>query len=142
MRLHHCVLLSGIIALVQWTHLSLAQDTPSSSSLTPSCTFYCPPENIVSWKLAKRPFTVGFDSFYSIFECHTGSQALEAAGDNCPPQAIPCPESPSSDSDSQSTQIQTTPTFSHIDGEEVVPWVEGGRYLLYLSDTHLLDKSS
>ncbi|KAH9474363.1 hypothetical protein JR316_0012821 [Psilocybe cubensis] len=145
---------SGILALVCLLQLQLgfSQDT----NPTPSCTFSCPPENLASWKLVKRPFALGFDTFYTIFDCvyatlhptpddivserkcsynkHTGSQALEAAGDNCPPQAIPCPDPPSPDSDAQSTQAHQEPLFSNIKGEEVLPWVEGGRYLLYLSE--------
>ena len=34
-----------------------------------TCSFSCPPTDKLSQSLVKRPHAVGFDSFYSIFEC-------------------------------------------------------------------------
>ncbi|KDR70745.1 hypothetical protein GALMADRAFT_75998 [Galerina marginata CBS 339.88] len=144
-------LLAAAIVL-QVSFFAFAQDAADGSSI-PSCTFSCPETNSLSWSLVKRPHTIGFNTYYSIFECvystpsvsttrsehkcsyykHTGSQALGAAGDNCPPNAIPCsqPSSPEA-----AGEAATTPLFSHQDNEELPAWVESGRYLLYLQEHH------
>ncbi|KAF4611269.1 hypothetical protein D9613_006625 [Agrocybe pediades] len=131
--------------------LCLAQDSPKPPSSP--CQYSCPLFNTLRsnpWPLVKREGAIGWDSHYTIFDCvyavpssqsdlaisewkcsydkRTGLQALAAAGDNCPPRALQCPSS----SDPHAAE----PQFSHMENVEVLPWVENGRFLLYLMEHH------
>ncbi|KAF9556628.1 hypothetical protein CPC08DRAFT_90696 [Agrocybe pediades] len=145
-----CSLLSSVVA----------QNSPTTSK-TP-CLFSCPLANdnpSGSWPLVKRAGAVGWDSYYTIFECvysipssksdlpisewkcsydkRTGLQSLAASNDYCPPKALPCPSSsPSSPVQSGETSREDEPQFSNIEKVEVMPWVENGRFLLYLMEHH------
>jgi len=112
------------------------------------CSFSCPTMDKLSQPLVKRPYAIGFESFYSIFECKylssnedlpyptcsyykdSGLQALGSLHDHCIPNAVPC-----SDSAQESTETDP-PSFSNQDKDEVPPWVETGRYLVYLKENH------
>jgi len=148
--------LLAIIPLIaaQDVHSSPESTSPSSSSssIEAQCKFSCPPRNTLSWSLVKRKHAVGWDSYYTLFECvyavpekdsdlsisewkcsydkRTGHQTLSAAGDNCPPEAIPCP----SFSAGQDIAQAQMPMFSNFAKDEIPPWVENGRFLLWLKE--------
>ncbi|KAF8153435.1 hypothetical protein B0H34DRAFT_625906, partial [Crassisporium funariophilum] len=119
------------------------------------CTFSCPPTDMRERTLVKQPHAIGFDSFYSIFECiymspaqkpvqhtcsylkTTGLQILGSINDNCHPTAIPCAD-PTSISTGTDSDVAASPNgkalFSNEDKEYLLPWVENGRYLLFLKE--------
>ncbi|KAF9031046.1 hypothetical protein BJ165DRAFT_1519287 [Panaeolus papilionaceus] len=119
---------------------ALAQDFFSSSPA--ACTFSCPTEDLNGLALAKRPYVVGFNSTYSIFECvfhsassphpehkcsyykPTGNHMLGYKDDGCPPTAVVCDDD------------NPTPSFSNFPKDEVPPWFEVDRSLLYLKEHH------
>ncbi|KAF8965729.1 hypothetical protein BDZ97DRAFT_1757015 [Flammula alnicola] len=137
-----------------------AQDTAVGDELPLSCTFSCPEANAASLPLVNRPHAIGYESFYSVFECiyatpnsqssenkcsyykvqaptwihvldgsqrhlqTSGLQALDSEGDNCLPNAVPC----------SGRENSKPPMFSGESKEEIAPWVEGGRSLLYLKE--------
>jgi len=121
----------------------IAQDEAKSGT---TCSFSCPATDKLSQPLVKRPYAVGFESFYSIFECiyqssdsnlpghiHTcsyykdsGLQALGSLDDHCIPTAVAC----------STSDEAGPPLFSSQDKDEVPPWVDAGRYHLYLKEHH------
>ncbi|KAF8815493.1 hypothetical protein BYT27DRAFT_7079884 [Phlegmacium glaucopus] len=123
----------------------IAQDQDNAKS---PCSFSCPTTDKLSQPLVKRPHAIGFESFYSIFECiylssnsnlpeHTcsyykdsGLQALGSPGDHCIPTAATCPTLAGESAESK------PPLFSSQDKDEVPSWVEAGRYHLYLKEHH------
>jgi hypothetical protein len=56
-------------------------------------------------------------------------KALGATDDDCPQNAIPCPDGNSP----AGADLEGRPMFSNL-VDEVPPWVEGGRYPLYLKE--------
>ncbi|KAF8159010.1 hypothetical protein BJ912DRAFT_1050219 [Pholiota molesta] len=121
--------------------LSLPQGTIAYTESL-NCTFSCPEADIFSLPLVRRPNAVGYDSFYSIFQCiyltpgeqspthkctydkASGKQRLSYIGDGCPPTAVPCLKEGNA----------RPPMFSNQEKDEVPPWVEGARYLMYLKE--------
>ena len=61
-------------------------------------------------------------------------KALGTADDDCPPNAVPCPEVNSTPEANLEGQPAMKPIFSNLEKDEVPSWVEGGRYLLYLKE--------
>ncbi|KAF8876976.1 hypothetical protein CPB84DRAFT_379267 [Gymnopilus junonius] len=135
----------------------------SGAAAASTCLFSCPESDASSWPLVKRPHTIGWESYYSIFECvysipktnpsqelhehkcsygkQSGIQRLRVANDNCPPRAIQCPQprlyDPEDDEGEDHVEPPLNkPKFSNLDAEEVPPWVDNGRYLLFLSEHH------
>ncbi|KAF9531273.1 hypothetical protein CPB83DRAFT_132098 [Crepidotus variabilis] len=99
-----------------------------------ACTFSCPEVDDLSQPLVKRPGAIGFDSYYSIFECRyaspssehacfyeksSGEQKLASVNNNCPESAVSC-----TNNDGRLSE------FSNPDKEEVSPWIEFGRVQL------------
>ncbi|KIM36226.1 hypothetical protein M413DRAFT_31825 [Hebeloma cylindrosporum] len=142
------ILVSGLSLLV-----SVLAQGPTDSPVPASCTFSCPAVDSVSRPLVKRPHAVGFNSHYSIFECayhtrgeprdferkcsyykETGLKALSATDDDCPPNAVPCPEAHSTSAAGLGRPPTRNPMFSNFEKDEVPSWVVGGRYLLYLKE--------
>ncbi|KAF9470838.1 hypothetical protein BDN70DRAFT_869509 [Pholiota conissans] len=114
----------------------------SGQDITPTCKFSCPELDLLAQPLVKRANAIGHNSFYSVFECFyfsaesrsmahkcsydktTGAHRLGYRDDQCPPSAVPC-----------ENNEERPPKFSNFeDGLDVPPWVENGRYLLYLKE--------
>ncbi|PPR05342.1 hypothetical protein CVT26_011605 [Gymnopilus dilepis] len=160
-----CVLVLSILLVVLPPALAQSEGNPATSSAS-QCLFSCPELDLQSWPLVKRPWTIGWDSYYSIFECvyairrpnptpeltehkcsydknlptqkQSGLQRLAAAGDNCPPQAVPCPPTgssePQGDGLDAASEALHAPKFSNQESDETPPWVENGRFLLWMSE--------
>ncbi|KAF9031060.1 hypothetical protein BJ165DRAFT_1519323 [Panaeolus papilionaceus] len=118
---------------------ALAQDFFSSSPA--ACTFSCPTEDLNGLALVKRPYVVdstrhipSLNAFHSASSPHpehkcsyykpTGNHMLGYKDDGCPPTAVACDDD------------NPTPLFSNFPKDEVPPWFEVDRSLLYLKEHH------
>ncbi|KAG2005487.1 hypothetical protein CC2G_001889 [Coprinopsis cinerea AmutBmut pab1-1] len=135
------LLILGALALPQ-------DDQPQTDD--PGCTFSCPTVDSAGNELVRSPLAISPSSdWYTIFDCvyappqqqvlaHTchydkssGVQMMRSDEDNCPPVAVCRPKDSSS-----------KPLYSGQDdsGEElkyeVPPWVDFGRYQLWLKEHH------